>query len=42
MAGQVRDLARELGVPFGALLEGGYDLDAVRDSTGAVVEALAD
>jgi len=41
MAGQVRDLARELGVPFGALLEGGYDLDALAASVAASLEAFA-
>ena len=36
-------LSEERGIPRPVvLLEGGYDLDAVRDSTGAVVEALAD
>ena len=36
-------LSEERGIPRPVvLLEGGYDLDAIRESTGAVVEALAD
>jgi acetoin utilization deacetylase AcuC-like enzyme len=41
MATRVRDLAAELGVPVGAVLEGGYDLDALAASTVATLEALA-
>ena len=32
--------ALTLGVPVGAVLEGGYDLDALADSTAAVMETL--
>ena len=42
LASRVVDLAARLGTPPPALvLEGGYDLVAVRDSTAAVVRALA-
>jgi acetoin utilization deacetylase AcuC-like enzyme len=40
IACQVRDLARELGVPLGAVLEGGYDLRALADSVVATIAAL--
>ncbi|MEA2307836.1 MAG: hypothetical protein QOI65_122 [Thermoleophilaceae bacterium] len=41
MALQVRGLADRLGVPVGAVLEGGYDLDALARSCAATMEALA-
>jgi acetoin utilization deacetylase AcuC-like enzyme len=42
MATEVRATAQDLGVPFGALLEGGYDLDALAASVAATLEAFAD
>jgi acetoin utilization deacetylase AcuC-like enzyme len=42
MATHVASVARGLAVPFGALLEGGYDLDALAGSVAATLEALAD
>ncbi len=42
MARHVRGLADELGVPVGAVLEGGYDLGALAASVAATLEALAD
>ena len=39
---QMRALGEELGAPVGALLEGGYDLDALAGSVAATMEALAD
>jgi acetoin utilization deacetylase AcuC-like enzyme len=42
MARLVRGLSRELGVPVGAVLEGGYDLGALAASVAATLEALAD
>jgi acetoin utilization deacetylase AcuC-like enzyme len=41
MARHVMALARERGVPVGATLEGGYDLDALARSTAATLEVLA-
>ena len=41
MALQVRALADGLGAPVGAVLEGGYDLDALAASTAAALGALA-
>jgi acetoin utilization deacetylase AcuC-like enzyme len=41
MAARVTGLAAELGVPAGAVLEGGYDLDALAASTIATMEGLA-
>jgi acetoin utilization deacetylase AcuC-like enzyme len=41
MACHVRDLARELGVPVGAVLEGGYDVDALGECVAATMTALA-
>ena len=41
MATHVRAAARELGAPFGAVLEGGYDLDALAASVAATLEAFA-
>ena len=40
MARHLRDLAAELGVPLGAVLEGGYDLQALADSALATALAL--
>jgi acetoin utilization deacetylase AcuC-like enzyme len=42
MAATVRSLAAELGVPVGAVLEGGYNLDALAASVAATLEALGD
>jgi acetoin utilization deacetylase AcuC-like enzyme len=42
MARRVASLASELGVPAGAVLEGGYDLDALAASVEATVEGLDD
>jgi acetoin utilization deacetylase AcuC-like enzyme len=42
MALHVRALAGRMGVPVGALLEGGYDLAALAASTVATLEALRD
>jgi len=41
MALHVRSLADELGVPAGAVLEGGYDLEALAASAAATMTALA-
>jgi acetoin utilization deacetylase AcuC-like enzyme len=41
MALRVAGLASELGVPVGAVLEGGYDLAALTASTVATMESLA-
>jgi acetoin utilization deacetylase AcuC-like enzyme len=41
MAACMRDLARELAVPLGFLLEGGYDLGALARSTAATMAAAA-
>jgi len=38
---RVRALADELDAPVGAVLEGGYDLDALSSSVAATMEALA-
>ncbi|HEX2232656.1 MAG TPA: histone deacetylase [Thermoleophilaceae bacterium] len=38
---QARALADELGAPVGAVLEGGYDLDALAASVAATMEGLA-
>jgi acetoin utilization deacetylase AcuC-like enzyme len=38
---QARSLADELGAPVGAVLEGGYDLDALAASVAALMEGLA-
>ncbi|HEX4720617.1 MAG TPA: histone deacetylase [Thermoleophilaceae bacterium] len=40
MATHVASTARGLGVPFGAVLEGGYDLDALASSVAATLEAF--
>jgi acetoin utilization deacetylase AcuC-like enzyme len=42
MAAHLRVLAAELGVPRGAVLEGGYDLDALAASVAATLEAFGD
>ena len=42
MATHVASTANSLGVPFGALLEGGYDLDALASSVAATLEAFGD
>jgi acetoin utilization deacetylase AcuC-like enzyme len=42
MATHVAATARGLGVPFGAVLEGGYDLDALAASVAATLEAFVD
>jgi acetoin utilization deacetylase AcuC-like enzyme len=42
MATHVAATARALGTPFGSLLEGGYDLDALATSVAASLEAFAD
>jgi acetoin utilization deacetylase AcuC-like enzyme len=42
LARRVRALADELSVPVGAVLEGGYDLDALAASVATTMEALAD
>ena len=39
---RVRALADELDAPVGAVLEGGYDLDALSSSVAATMETLAD
>jgi len=41
MAIAVAAAARGLGIPFGAVLEGGYDLDALAASVAATLEAFA-
>ena len=41
LAGRVRALGEELGAPAGAVLEGGYDLQALATSVAATMEALA-
>jgi acetoin utilization deacetylase AcuC-like enzyme len=40
LARQVRALADGLGVPVGAVLEGGYDVDALAESAVATMRAL--
>jgi acetoin utilization deacetylase AcuC-like enzyme len=42
MALWMRSLADSLGVPVGAMLEGGYDLRALASSCAATLEALRD
>jgi acetoin utilization deacetylase AcuC-like enzyme len=42
LATHVATTARELGVPFGSVLEGGYDLDALAASVAATLEAFGD
>jgi acetoin utilization deacetylase AcuC-like enzyme len=41
MATHVRATAAALGAPFGAVLEGGYDLEALAQSVAATLEAFA-
>jgi acetoin utilization deacetylase AcuC-like enzyme len=41
LARQVRALGEELGAPIGAVLEGGYDLNALAESVAASMSALA-
>ena len=41
MAAEVGGLADDLGAPVGAVLEGGYDTDALAESVAATVEVLA-
>lgn len=41
MARRVRSLADELDAPVGAVLEGGYDLEALAGSVAATLEGLA-
>ncbi len=41
MAGSIRDLAAELEVPVGGVLEGGYSLGALSRSVAAMLEALS-
>jgi acetoin utilization deacetylase AcuC-like enzyme len=40
MACQLRDFAGELGVPVGAVLEGGYDVDVLAECVAATLAAL--
>jgi acetoin utilization deacetylase AcuC-like enzyme len=40
MAGSVRALAGDLGVPLGVVLEGGYDLEALTESLAATLEVV--
>jgi acetoin utilization deacetylase AcuC-like enzyme len=40
MAASMRSLADELDVPLGVVLEGGYDLEALAESTVATLEAV--
>jgi acetoin utilization deacetylase AcuC-like enzyme len=40
MACHVRDFAKELGVPVGAVLEGGYDVDALAECVAATLAAF--
>ena len=42
MAAHVAATAHALGVPFGSVLEGGYDLDALALSVAATLEGFAD
>jgi acetoin utilization deacetylase AcuC-like enzyme len=42
MATEVAAAARGLGIPFGGVLEGGYDLGALAASVAATLEAFAD
>ena len=40
MAGSMRDVCAELGVPFGGVLEGGYDVVALARSVAATLQAF--
>ncbi len=42
MASRVRELAEELNVPLGAVLEGGYDVDALAECVVATLSAWSD
>lgn len=42
MASRVRDLAAELDVPLGAVLEGGYDVDALAECVVATLSAWSE
>ena len=42
MARRLARCARDLGIPFGGLLEGGYDLEALATSVAATLEGFAD
>jgi acetoin utilization deacetylase AcuC-like enzyme len=42
MAGLVRDFAREVGAPLGAVLEGGYDVDALAECVCVTLSALGE
>lgn len=42
MASLLRDFAGGLGVPLGAVLEGGYEIDALAECVVATLAALAD
>jgi acetoin utilization deacetylase AcuC-like enzyme len=42
MAGSLRAVAADLGSPLGAVLEGGYALDALAHSVAATMEALGE
>ena len=42
MARRVRSLADELGVPVAAVLEGGYEVNALAESVAATMEGLAE
>jgi acetoin utilization deacetylase AcuC-like enzyme len=41
MSSRMRSLGQELGAPVGAVLEGGYDLEALADSVAETMAALA-
>jgi acetoin utilization deacetylase AcuC-like enzyme len=40
MSSRMRALGQELGAPVGAVLEGGYDLEALADSVAETMAAL--
>jgi acetoin utilization deacetylase AcuC-like enzyme len=40
MTRSLRDVCAELGIPLGAVLEGGYDLGALARSVAATLEVL--
>jgi acetoin utilization deacetylase AcuC-like enzyme len=40
IAGIIRDVSREIGAPVVYALEGGYNLDALRDSVKAVIDVI--
>jgi acetoin utilization deacetylase AcuC-like enzyme len=41
MSSRMRALGQELGAPVGAVLEGGYDLEALADSVAETMATLA-